>query len=458
MLQSEIVNSLFDNASIDDRKFEKKTWAEVGAVNFTQDQASQPSKLIFSTYNMKDLFIIPRDGYIQLSLDFHRNDGKAFKPTDKYAVRNHVLSLFENIEIQLSDHDHKVEELRFNEHWANIVHLIKWSDDYARSLGEETLFSKDYPNSVGHPLTCDVNADSFDATKASCNVGLFNRSMYVKDNQLIATLYLRDLPFFSHYYGIWTKARFRIILTPNFAKPIVAAISRAEDGGPEGMHYKLSSAFLYVPEVTLMPETKARVLKAFNDGVVKIYKWQSIDCFQSQQFAVNVSTIQWTISSEIKKPSWMYIILVQDFTNDEYQQKLTQIYNQWNIYSYSLMINNKEAFAESNLNFNRFKTHRLYNFIKENMNHFNDRESTNTGSQISFMDFCKLYRILSFNLEDVDCNAVYNSRGDQSVSITFKATVSPINQPLVVFAFVMREKEISFNYKNEKLEISLHSL
>ena len=457
MLQSEIVNSLFENPTIDDRKFEKKTWAEVGATSFMQDQASQPSKLIFSTFNLKDLFLLPREGYIQLTLEFSRNDAKAFKATDRYAVRNHILSLFDNVEIQLSDHDHKVEELRFNEHWANIVHLIKWSDDYARSLGEESLFSRDYPNSVGHALNSDVTADSFDASKPGCNVGLFTRSLSIKDHQLIGSLYLKDLPFFSSYYGLWTKARFRIILTPNYTKPIVAAITRDVDSA-DGMQYKISGAFLYIPEVTLLAEAKVKLLKAFNEGLVKIYKWQSIDCYQSQQFAVNISTIQWTISSEIKKPSWVYIILVQDFTDDEYQKKLTQIYNQWNVFSCSLMINNKEAFAESNLNFNRLKVHRLYNFIKQNMNHFNDRESTNTGSQISYLDFCKLFRILAFNLEDVDSSAVYNSRGDQSVSITFKATVSPVNQPLVLYSFVMREKEISFNFKNEKLEISLNAL
>ena len=457
MLQSEIVSTLFENASIDDRQFEKRSWAEVSATSFTQDQPAQPSKLTFSTFNLKDLFILPRDGYIQLTLDFVRNDGTAFKATDRYALRNHILSLFDNVEVQISDHDHKVEELRFNEHWANIVHLIKWSDDYAKSSGEESIFSKDNPNSFGQTLSTDATADSFDPTKASCNVGLFTRSLYIKDNQLTAVLYLKDLPFFNSYFGLWTKARFRIILTPNYAKPIVAAITKDADN-PDGMHYKISTAVMYVPEVTLMPETKVKVLKAFNEGLTKMYKWQSIDCYQSQQFAVNVSTVQWTISSEIKKPSWMYIVLVQDFTDDEYQKKFSQIYNQWNIYSYSLMINNREAFSESNLNFNRFKVHRLYNFLKQNMNHFNDRESINTGSQISYMDFCKLFRILAFNLEDVDCNAIYNSRGDQSVSITFKATVSPVNKPLVLYAFVMKEKEISFNFKNEKLEISLNSL
>jgi hypothetical protein len=457
MLQSEIVNSLFESFSLDDRQFEKKTWAEVSATNFIQDQYAQPSKLMFSTHNLKDLFILPREGYVQIALEFRRNDEQAFKPTDKYAMRNHILSLFDTVEVQVSDHDHKIEELRYNEHWANIIHLIKWSDDYARSLGEESLFSRDRPVQLQHTLNADVTADSFDPTKASCNEGLVIRSLYVKSHQMIGTLYLRDLPFFQSYYGIWTKSRFRIILTPNYSKPIVAAITKDADKA-DGMHYKIVSAYLYIPEVTLMPETKVRVLKAFNDGLVKTFKWQSIDCYQSPQFALNATSVQWTISSEIKKPSWVYIVLTQDFTEDEYQKKLTQIYYQWNIFSYSLMINNKETFAESNVNFNKLNAHRLYNYIKQNMNHYNDRESLNSGSQLSYLDFCKNYRILAFNLEDIDCNAIYNSRGDQSVSVTFKATVSPVDKPLVMYCFIMREKEIGFNFKNDRLEISLNSL
>ena len=457
MLQSEIINALFENVSIDDRHFEKKSWAEVGASSFIQDQPAQPSKIIFSTYNIKDLFLLPREGYIELTLNFRRNDGQDFKPTDKYVVRNHIVSLFDTIEIQVSDHDHKIEELRYNEHWGNIVHLIKWSDDYARSLGEESLFSRDYPIKIDQPMSCDVTADNFDPSKPVGNEGLFVRSCYIKEHQMVGTLYLRDLPFFHSYYGLWTKARFRIILTPNYMKPIITVITKDIDK-VDGMNYQISSAHLYVPEVTLLPESKLRILKSFNDGFTKIHKWFSIDCYQSPQFAVNSNIIQWTISSEIKKPTWLYIVLLQDFTDAEYQKKLTQIYNQWNIFSYSLMVNNKEAFSESNINFNKLKAHRLYNYLKQNMNHYNDREALNTGSQISYLDFCRSHRILAFNLEDIDSSAIYNSRGDQSVSITFKATVSPVNKPLVLYCFVMREKEIGFNYKNDKLEISLHSL
>lgn len=457
MLQSEIVEKLFENTSLDDRHFEKKTWTEVAASGFIQDQLAQPTKIMFSTFNLKDLFILPREGYIQLSLEFKRNDEQAFKATDKYALRNHILSLFDSIEIQVSDHDHKIEELRYNEHWGNIINLIKWSGDYASTLGEESIFSKDRAGNLGQTLTADVTADSFDTTKETYNEGLIRRSLYVKENKLVGTLYLRDLPFFESFYGIWTKARFRIILTPRYTKPIIASLTK-DAGKADGMHFKVSAAYMYLPEVTLMPESKAKVLKAFNDGLVKVHRWQSLECFQSPQFAANQSSVQWTISSEIKKPSWMYIVLVQDFAEDEYQTKLTQIYYQWNIFSYSVMINNKEAFSESNVNFNKLNAHRLYNFLKQNMNHFNDREGLNTGSQISYLDFCTQHRILAFNLEDIDCNAIYNSRGDQSVSVTFKASVSPIDKPLTMYCFIFKEKEISFNYKNDKLDISLNSL
>jgi hypothetical protein len=459
MLQQEIVNNLFETTEIQDRVFEKKTWTETPAQNFTQDQHSQPAKLIFSSYNLRDNYLLVREGYIEFQLHFKRKNGAAFVATDRYAIRNHVLSLFDNIEIQISDADHKIEELRYLEHWANINFLLKWSNEYADSFGEESLFSKDFPLALGgKTLTDDAGADSFDASKASANKGLIVRSSYVKSHQAIVTLYLKDLPFFNSYHGIFTKARFRLILTPNYHRPLVYAIAAADAGTAEGMNYKLSRANMYIPEVTLMNTQKLSIIKKFNDGFTKIHKWMSIDPYQSSQFAANTTNIQYTISTEIRKPNWVYIVLCPDYTEDEYPKKLTQIYNTWNITSYSLLINNKEAFNESNISFLNLKAHRLYNYMKQNMSQSNDRESLNSGCQISYLDFCNLYRILCFCLDDVDATSIYNSRADNTVSIVFKATVNVVNKPLVIYSFIEREKEICFNYKNDSVEISLNSL
>jgi len=454
MLQQEIINNIFETTEIDDRLFEKKVWTETPAQNFIQDSQSQPNKLIFSTINLKDNFLLVREGYIEFQLHFVRNNAKDFVAADKYAIRNHVLSLFESIEIQISDSDHKIEELRFIEHWANINFLLKWSNEYASSYGEESLFSRDYPKS----LSDDVTADSFNESKASANHGLIIRNAFVRNNQLICTLFLKDLPFFNSFNGIFTKSRFRIILTPNYNKSLVYVIADAAEREAVGMTYKLSKANLYIPEVTLMNKNKLEVLEKFNSGFTKVHKWMSIEPFQSQQFANNIQNIQWTVSTEIKKPSYIYLVLTPDYLDVDLPKKLTQIYNAWNITSYSLLINNKEAFNESNVSFNSLKAHKLYQYIKQNMSQSGDRENLNIGSQISYQDFCNLYRILCFNLNDIDADSIYNSRADNTCSIVFKATVSAVNKPLVIYSFIDREKEIAFNYKHGTLDISLRSL
>ena len=443
-LQTEIFNSLFENSSINDRLFEKKIYTDTPASNFIQDQASQPNKITFSTLNLKDCYLIPRQGYIELHLLF-RGHG-----SEKYCVRNHVASLFDSIEVQISDSDNKIEELRFCEHWSNIIGLIKWSEDYAGSIGLESNFSKDRPYVVGENLSTALSADSFDKTKPACNRGLIEREMLINSHKMVATLYLKDLPFFESYYGIFTKARFKIILTPNYTKPIVSMKA--------GINYLITKADMIIPEVFLMPEAKLKLLEMFNSGFSKMLRWQSLDCYQSPEFALGTTNIQWTISSEIKKPSWVYIILVQNFPENDYHKYATQIYNAANISSYSLLINNKECFAESNVDFEALKCHRLYNHLKNCMNHFNDRESQNTGSQVSFIDFCKHHRILAFDLNDVDAFSVYNSRSDQTVSVVFKCSIAALGFPLVLYAFIQREKEIVFNYKADKLDISLNNI
>jgi hypothetical protein len=450
-LQTEVVNSLFETTTIDDRLFERKSWVEISASSFIQDQPSQPRQLIFSSLNCKDLYMLPHEGYIELEISLRRNDAGAFKDGDKFAFRNHVLSIFDNIEIQVSDQDNKIEELRFNEHWSNIVYLLKWSDNYAKCFGPEVLFYPDYPLHMTHDLTTDVTSNSFKIDQISCNAGLVKRGQLIEDsNKLVATLYLKDLPFFESYTGIWTKSRFRLILTPNYIKPIICVITR--DGTKaEGMNYRISRANLYVPEVTLLPDTRLNVLKKFNDGFSKTHRWISLDCYCSPQFAAGTTNIQWTVSSEIKKPSLIYFLLVQDFSETDYQKKLTQIYNQFNITSYSLLINNKEAFNESNVDFSKFKCHRLYNYLKAAM-------GSDKISQVSFYDFCKLYRILCFDLNDVDSSSIYNSRGDLNVSISIKVTIEAVAFPLIIYSFVTREKEISFNFKAERLDIALNSL
>lgn len=400
-----------------------------------------------------------REGYIEFQIHFMRNNSGAFVATDKYSIRNHVMSLFESIEIQISDSDHKIEELRFMEHWANINFLLQWSKEYSESFGEECLFSKDYPLAqITKTLTDDVTADSFDPSKPSANKGLILRHNYIKNAQLICTLFLKDLPFFNSFHGIFTKSRFRIILTPNYNRSLIYIIADAAAGETGGMTHKFSKANLLIPEVTLMNKSKLQILEKFNSGFTKNHKWISVEPFQSQQFAANIQNIQWTISSEIRKPSWIYLVLVPDYTETDLPKKITQIYNTWNVTSYSLLINNKEAFNESNVSFNSLKAHKLYQFVKQNMTASNDRESLNVGSQISYLDFCNLYRIFCFNLNDIDANSIYNSRSDGSCSIVFRATVTAVNKPLVIYSFIEREKEIAFNYKNGSLDISLTSL
>ena len=459
MLQQEIVNNLFETTEIQDRIFEKKVWTETPALNFTQDTQSQPSKIIFSSYNLKDNYLLVREGYIEFQLHFLRNNATVFVATDKYCIRNHVLSLFDNIEIQISDSDHKIEELRFLEHWSNIHFLVKWSNDYAETFGEEVGFSKDYPLALGtRTLTEDVTADSFDTTKATANQGLITRSNFIRNHQAIVTLYLKDLPFFNSYNGIFTKSRFKIILTPNYQRSLVYIIAAAAVDTTEGMTYKFSKANMYIPEVTLLNQQKLEIMKKFNDGFTKIHKWISIDPYQSNQYAANTTNLQWTISTEVRKPNWVYVVLCPEYSDIDYPKKLTQIYNTWNITSYSLLINNKEAFSESNVSFNSLKAHRLYNYLKQNMNQSSDRESLNIGSQISYIDFTNLYRILCFSLDEVDASSIYNSRADNTVSIVFKATVTAVNKAMILYCFIEREKEICFNYKNNALDISLSSL
>lgn len=415
-MQRESVKNIFHSEIVEDRAFERRNWVDVTASNFILDTEQQPSEIIFSTQQLKENYLLPADAYIRFKLHFYKVHDAATTPIvagDLAQLRNGSMSIFDNIEIQVGDQDNKIEELRCTEHWGNIEHIMY------------------------HSKSEDLAHQGYELPKSNA----VTRSSLLHNNEMFVYVYLRNIPFFRHWDGLLTKTKFRLCMRPNYNKIV---------SNNDSTSFKISRAELFIPEVILLPEYRAKVLQKFNNGASKRLLWQSVDTYQSQLFSNNTTNVHWNISSEIKKPSWVYFVL----SSGENIGKGSQIlYNTWDIQSYAVSVNNKEVFFENSISFVGKNAMKLYENLRRKQ-----QQTFSEASIISYIEFCSMYRILCFNLEDCDAASVYNSRGDSSVSLSLRMTISAVNKPLTIHCFVEREKEISINYKSDRVELGFAQL
>jgi hypothetical protein len=366
---------------------------------------------------------------MRFQLHFLKTNGKAFAAGDKYCLRNGGMSIFDGVEVQVSDTDSKIEELRHCDHVGNLRYLVRQPKSKKLEhfgYAEDTVSEASFTN----------------------NDGMKTRAKFVKNNQCFVVVPLTEIPFFDSFTGLFTKTKFRIVLHPNYNRPVIAEIA-ADETVVSPVTFNISRAELFMPEVTLLPEPRAKLLQKFNSGATKRMMWQSVEAYKSQQFPARTTDVYWTVSSEIRKPSWVFFFLAPDVATP--QTTVTQVYNKWNITNYTVSVNGKEVFLESNISFNSLKVQRLYESLcRKNEEHF---DLTSLDPKVSYVDFCERFRILAFNMEDADASTVYNASGSQSVSLSIRMTVDSVAEPMYVYCVVEREKEIAFNYKNERVEI-----
>lgn len=458
MLQSDIYNSTYEQIEIDDRYFESRSEIEIGASNFLQDNASKPNQIEFNTTTVQENYLLMNEAYMLFTLEFSRNSKEDIVGSDKFCLRNSNYSIFDSIILQLSDLSHTVEQITFPVHYFNLYGLMNYTDDFAKSVAVRSGYVPHKPINIQTQLSDAVNADSFNATHTSSNMSLVLLSQLIKNNKIQLYCPLNQLPLFNAFRGIWTKCKVKIILKPNYNMPIISAIAAPATGKTDGLTYHFLTATLIIPEVKLKPKYYSEILEKFNKGFVRQINWQSVNIFQSEQiYPVNTTNITTSISSEIKKPSKLYILFTKYYEDNDVgtQKKNTQLYNHFNVKSATLSINNKIAFSDSNLDFDKMQCQRVY----ERMYRFflNCKgESLHSGSLISYLEFCRLYRILCYDFSDVDDKSIYNSMGNESISVSFKCNLDANASDKLQLIFIFEcEKSISFTYKENKTELSL---
>ena len=457
MLQSNIYNDIFEQTSIDDRVFESVTNIELNPSNFIQDQKSKPHEIIFSTDSVKNNNLLIQNGMMLFTLEFSRLDEADIIGSDKIAIRNSSYSIFDSIQIQLSDSNHTIEQITNCSDVFNIKGLIEYTDDQCKSFLIQSNFYPDKAINSSVTLSDSITDNSFNSTHTQGNLGLVLRSQFVKNNKIHLCCKLNELPFFKHYTGLFLKSRIRILLRPNYNNPIVRSISTPAAGKQDGLTYHFTNARLIIPEVKLRPKYESNLLEKINKGFIKKMSWMSLNIFSSEQiYPVNTTNINATISSEVKKASKLYILFCKSFDEDaSIQKKSTQIYNGFNITSATLLVNNKICFQDSNISFTDLNVHipyeRLYNMFVQCRGC-----DLSGGSLISYLDFCKMYRVLAYDFNTIDDKSIYNSMGNESISVGFKCTLDANSSDKLKILYIFDcEKELCFDYKNDRCEINL---
>ena len=107
----------------------------------TSTNLNNPGEIRITIPN-QDIFTHPCESYLLVEGRLTKDDGAAYADTDVITLSNNgIMHLFSNIKYQLSEHE--VESLFYPGQATTMLGLLKYPDDFSKSVGLNQLWYKD---------------------------------------------------------------------------------------------------------------------------------------------------------------------------------------------------------------------------------------------------------------------------------------------------------------------------
>ncbi len=333
--------------------------------------------------NYSDQYTLPSEAYLQISGKLVKNDGTNYADTDVVAlINNGVMSLFQNYVYQINGQE--VEAIYgHGDVSSTILGLVRYSDDYARTMGSLFFWNKD--TSGGVASITDAKSGFYARHKLlfkNGNTGFFE--VCIPLSHIFG--FCRDIK--KVFYGVKHE-----ILLQRRATDDEAIHRLAAAGGGKIDITKLS---LWMPTVTPSLEMRNALEKwILSRSAITLY-WQAtqIDSIENQ----TATDFIWKLGvrSGKERPRHIFIAFqLSDRRNS--QEQNPHVFDPLNINTIDIKLNAvKIPQSDILINFDE----RQYNRVFKMLSDYKGRDQdVNTGHQIDAESFRTHYPIYHFDLE-----------------------------------------------------------
>ena len=403
---------------------------------------------------VKDLnvWIHPHNSYLHLEGRVLKSDGTVMDNTDNATLTNNGFNLFSTAKYRIGDKE--IESIDYVGIGTTVLNLVDFSDDYAKSAASNMFWYRDTAD------TADTSRFSYDnndkATKLkdseskiadmvskikendNFNLGFLKRWLLTKKSKTIS-MFLplnRLFGFCRDINRVFKGLPHEIELERNLDENAI------HKSGSGTYKFEITHLSWFVPVVTPSVTTLAKLETYLATGASNSLFWESYNVYRTD--IRNDKSAQLRITSTQHKPSHIYVVF-QTTKRTENQSETNMLFDHMKLTKIQIKVGNKKFPDEPYLcgeNFSRVYT----SFLSAGMKNI----ETDTGTQISYTEFDRLYPIFHFDLTAMEPSIFENSTTPE-ILVNYILEGTPENY--YVFCVIVNERKATIQALDQKVYV-----
>ena len=380
----------------------------------------------------QDLFTHPSESYLVVEGRLTKDDGTLYADADNVALTNNaIMHLFSNIKYQLSGQE--IESLYNPGQASTMLGLLKYPDDFSRSMGLSQLWYKDT-----------------EATASIANnLGFGIRHSYIIESPEPKGTFCFRIPL-KHIFGFcedYDKIIYGMKQTLTLVrKTDEDAIFR--DNAATAGKITLDKVSWFIPHVLFADTVKFQLYKIIEAKVTLPVAYRMRQC---ESISVSQTTnFTWRLSQKSSPEKPRYIIVGFQTGKGNNQEQNPSIFDNVDVSNmYATLNSTRYPAVDYNMSFPKQKFIRAYGDAASFRSKFYHMDELVSSPNINPADYKTLYPLFVFDVSK-QSERLKNSITDIQIKVQFNANV-PVGTE--AYALVISDKMVNFQSDGNKMSV-----
>ena len=397
----------------------------------TGSSLNNPGEISISI-ETQDLFTHPSESYLVVEGRLTKNDGTLYADADNVALTNNaIMHLFSNIKYQLSDQE--IESLYNPGQASTMLGLLKYPDDFSKSVGLNQLWYKDTTTTASI-----VN-----------NVGFGIRHAYIIESPVPKGTFSFSIPL-KHIFGFcedYDKIIYGMKQTLTLVrKTDNDAIFR--DNAATAGKITLDKVSWFMPHVLPSDTEKFQLYKLIEAKATLPVAYRKRQC-NSISVPQTIS-FDWRLSVKSSPEKPRYIIVGFQTGKGNNQEQNPSIFDNVDVHNmYATLNSTRYPAVDYNISFPKQQFSRAYKDAAAFRSKFYHLDELVSNPNISPADYKTLYPLFVFDVSK-QSERLKNSIIDIQIVTEFNDNVPAGTK---AFAIVISDKMLSFQADGNKMSV-----
>ena len=404
---------------------------------------------------VKDLnvYIYPHNSYIYLKGRLLHSNGTELAITDKATLCNNGFNLFSIAKYRIGDKE--IESIDYVGIGTTVLNLVDFSDDFAKSAASNMFWYRDTADStetnrfIYDEIDKNIKIKESDAKledlikkikgNHNFNEGFVSRWILTKKSKVVS-MFLplnRLFGFCRDINKVFKGLPHEIELERNHDNNIIHKTGT----GPDSYKFEITHLSWFVPILKPSLATEARLETYLASGASSLLYWESYNVYRTD--IRNDKSVQLRITSTQHKPSHIYVVF-QKVKRTENQSETNMIFDAMGLSKIHVKVGNKKVPEEP---YSGDDHSRIYaSFLSAGMKNI----ETDTGTQLNYVDFGRLYPIIHFDLTAIEPSIFENSSAPE-IFVDYTLEGTPENY--YMFCIVVNERKATIQAIDQKIYV-----